>query len=79
MKIISYNIRGLERGVMLAVIRIMVKRERINILCLQETKREQVDKAVCQALWGDADVSWEMQPSCNSPGGILCIWSQKKI
>ena len=60
-----------------AAIRKMVKRERIDILCLQETKKEQVDKVVCQALWGDADVSWELQPACNSAGGILCLWSQK--
>lgn len=46
MKIISYDIRGLGRGVKWAAIRRMVKRERIDILCLQETK-EQVDKAAC--------------------------------
>lgn len=42
------------------------KKERIDMLCLQETKKEQLDKVVCQALWGDWDVSWELQPTCNS-------------
>ena len=44
---------------------------------LQETKKEQVDKAICQALWGDSDVSWESQPIYNNAGGILCIWSEQ--
>ena len=32
---------------------------------------------MCQALWGDPDVAWEMQPANNTAGGILCLWSEK--
>jgi len=77
MQIITYNIRGLGRGVKWAAIRKLVKKERINILCLQVTKKEQLDKTVCQALWGDSDVGWELQLACNSAGGLLCLWSEQ--
>jgi len=30
-----------------------------------------------QALSGDAEVRWEMQPAINSAGGLLCIWSDE--
>ena len=43
------------------------------MLCLQETKKQQVDKAMCQALWDDLEFSWEMQSACNNAGGILCL------
>ena len=46
---------------------------------MQETKKEVIDKSMCQALWGDSEVSWEAQPSINSAGGILCIWSEKSF
>jgi len=39
MKIITYNIRGLGRGLKWASIRKLVKKERIDMLCLHETKR----------------------------------------
>lgn len=45
------------------------------MLCLQETKKEIVDKIMCQAIWGDKDISLAMQPANNSAGGILCIWN----
>uniref|UniRef100_K7KVD7 Endonuclease/exonuclease/phosphatase domain-containing protein n=1 Tax=Glycine max TaxID=3847 RepID=K7KVD7_SOYBN len=77
MKIITYNIRGLGRGLKWALIRKLVKKERADMLCLQETKREVIDKKVCQALWGDSDASWELQPACNSAGGLLCIWNEE--
>ena len=77
MKIITYNIRGLGRGLKWASIRKLVKKERVDMLCLQETKKEVINKAVCQALGGDSDVKWELQPACNNAGGILCLWSEE--
>ena len=51
----------------------------MNILSLQETKRDRIDKSLCQALWGDDDVSWEMHPAENTAGGLLCIWNDKRF
>ena len=47
------------------------------MICLHETKKENIDKSMCQALWGDLEVSWEMQPATNTAGGILCLWNEK--
>lgn len=77
MNIISYNIRGLGRGVKLSAVRRLVLKHQADMLCIQETKREQIDKTTCQALWGDSDLSWESQPAINTAGGLLCIWNEK--
>ena len=50
MNIVSYNVRGLGRGVKWAAIRRLIKKEGVNMICLQETKKEVIDKAMCQAL-----------------------------
>lgn len=71
MNIISYNIRGLGRGVKWAAIRRLLRKEHVDMICIQETKRESVDKSLCQSLWGDVGVSWEMQSASNTAGGIL--------
>ena len=55
----------------------MIKKEHIDMICIQETKKEIIEKSMCQALWGDLEVSWEAQPASNTAGGILCIWSEK--
>ena len=77
MNIISYNVRGLGRGVKWASIRRMIKTENVDMFCLQETKKELIDKTMCQSLWGDGEVCWELQPATNTAGGILCLWSER--
>ena len=74
MNILSYNVRGLGRGIKWASIRNLVGKQRIDLLCLQETKRESMDKVVCKALWGQSEFDWEWVPAVNTAGGLLCVW-----
>ena len=77
MNIISYNVRGRGRGVKWPSIRRMVKKQQVDMICIQETKKESIEKSMCQALWGEQEVNWEAQPASNIAGGILCIWSER--
>lgn len=43
---------GLGRGVKWPTIRRLVNMWHIDMLCIQETKKEIIDKSTCQALWG---------------------------
>jgi len=56
-----------------------VRKHKVDLLCLQETKKQQIDLTMCQFLWGDSDVSWEIQPAINIAGGLLCLWSDKSF
>ena len=47
MNIVSYNIRGLGRGVKWAAIRRLIRKHKADMLCIQETKKEQIDNAMC--------------------------------
>lgn len=60
-------------------IRRLVRKHSIDLLCLQETKKEHIDNSMCQALWGNPDMNWEIQPVVNTAGGLLCIWSDKSF
>ncbi|KAL5148468.1 putative ribonuclease H protein [Glycine soja] len=57
----------------------MVRKHNADILCLQETKKVKIDNSMCQAIWGEADVCWEMQPSINTAGGLLCLWNGNRF
>lgn len=58
-------------------IRRMIKKHQIDLLCIQKIKKEQIEKEICQGLWGDPKVSWEMYLASNTAGGLLCLWSEK--
>ncbi|KAH1215344.1 putative ribonuclease H protein [Glycine max] len=75
MNILSLNSRGLGSGVKRSAIRKLTLANNVDLLCIQETKKESIDKAFCQYLWGDANVSWEAAPSNSAAGGLLCLWN----
>lgn len=53
MRILSYNVRGLGGKANLRVIRQSVIKEEIQFLCIQETKKEDINQDLCGVLWGD--------------------------
>lgn len=72
MNVLSYNVRGLGRGVKWAAIRRLVNKFHVDVLCIQETKKDQIDDRLCKALWGASDVSWDFQPAVNTAGYYVC-------
>ena len=71
MNILSFNSRGLGSGVKWSAIRKLALTNNLDILCIQETKMESIDRRLCQYLWGDCNASWECAPSINVAGGLL--------
>ena len=45
-----------------AAIRRLVKKESATMICIQETKKETIEKSMCQALWGDPEVDMARKP-----------------
>ena len=58
-----------------AAIRKLNLKHKVDLVCLQETKKEIITKLACQNIWGDANVSWDSAPSIHTAGGLLCMWN----
>ncbi|KAL5165238.1 putative ribonuclease H protein [Glycine soja] len=69
----------LGRGIKWASISNLVGKHKIDLLCLQETKRDSTDRAPFQALWGHSDFDWEWFPADNTAGGLLCVWNNNNF
>jgi exonuclease III len=78
MIICSMNVKGLGAGEKKRKIREMVKNERVDVLALQETKIEDVDRRLCSTLWGGNDVGWCGVPSNCRSGGLITLWNPSK-
>ena len=50
-------------------------KQKMDLVYIQETKKDSFDKAICQFMWGDSSVSWDFVPSIQASGGLLCMWS----
>lgn len=75
MKMISWNVRGLGGKVKKRAIRSLISSEKSDFLCMQETKKAEIDMKFCEILWGNTDFDWAFKPAEGRSGGILTIWS----
>lgn len=74
MKILSYNIRGMGKGVKRKEIRELVRRLGVDVCCVQETKMENLEVSICKDAWGDRKLDWACRGSVGRSGGILTMW-----
>jgi len=55
------------------VVKKLVQKEEIQFLCLQETKKEVVDKRLCSLIWGDSSMDWIALLLAGFAGGLLSM------
>lgn len=51
MKVLTYNIRGLGGRAKRKVIKKLIAKEGVELLCIQEIKVEVITKEMCVAVW----------------------------
>lgn len=74
LKIISWNVRGLnEQDKRLWVIN-LIRNWGLDVVYLQETKVELINRVVICNLWGGQHVEWSYLGSWGAFGGVLLMW-----
>lgn len=72
-KLVTYNIRGLGGRVKKKEVKELVRSQKPDLLCLQETKMEGIDRRLCSLLWEGGDFEWESKDAVGRSGGLLVI------
>ncbi|ONH99726.1 hypothetical protein PRUPE_6G046000 [Prunus persica] len=73
MKIISWNIRGLGSRRKRLVLKEQLVWLRPEIVILQETKKQAIDRRLVASVWGSRFRDWVCVPSTGRSGGIVII------
>jgi hypothetical protein len=79
LKIISWNVRGLNFRDKRLQVRHMLKLWNADIVCLQETKLDFIDRGVVRSLWGIHHVDWLYLGSEGASGGIFFMWDRRVV
>ena len=79
MKIISFNIRGLGGGHKWKYLKGLIDSNAIDMLCIQETKLQDLQKVSCYNLWGDNNIDWLHKQTEGNSEGILTIWHKERF
>lgn len=78
MKVLSWNIRGLNEEGKRSTIKSLIQKWKVDILCLQETKIQGCNSRLIQQLWGNKWADWVELTANGTRGGIIVIWDKRK-
>ena len=78
-KIISWNVRGLNEQDKRLGVRNLIRRWGLDVVCFQETKMGLINRAVIHRLWGGQYVDWSYLGSCGASGGVLVMWDTQLV
>jgi exonuclease III len=78
-KILSWNVRGLNMVDKRMKIKSLLQEWKVDIVCLQETKVQNVNRELVQSLWGCNQVDLCALGPQGASGGILLIWDRRVV
>jgi len=73
-KVLCWNVHGINSEKKWDSIRDKITESNCDILCIQETKRENFDAPFIKKLCSNSFDSFEFLPSTGASGGIITIW-----
>ena len=79
LKLISWNVRGLNEVDKRLQIRNLLLSWKADIVCLQETKLEWITRGIVRSIWSCPYVDWLYLGSDGASGGILLIWNSRVV
>ena len=77
-KILSWNVRGANDPDKRKVINNFLRRYRADVLCLQETKIQEMSNILARSLVG-RQLNWKVMNAEGSAGGIVVFWDNSSI
>ena len=78
-KIMSWNVRGVNDLDRRKITRNFIRYQRVDLVCLQETKIQEMTAVVARSLGVGRLFDWRALNAEGSAGGILLFWDKKKL
>ena len=78
-KILSWNVRGVNDPEKRKVIKNFIRIHRVDMICLQETKVQDMNIDIVRSLGVGRFLNWTALNAEGSAGGILLIWDKRRI
>ncbi|KAK8500663.1 hypothetical protein V6N13_076722 [Hibiscus sabdariffa] len=79
MRVLCWNVRGLGAKSKQSVIRKTISRNKVEMVFLQETTKEEILELEVGRLWYDDNFRFVMAPSSGKSGGLITIWDVSKF
>ena len=79
LKLIFWNVRGLNDPKKRGILRNWLRKWKVDVVYLQETKLDKVDWRIIQSIWGNRFVAWVAPDAINMARGVLLLWDKRVL
>ena len=77
--ILSWNVRGLNNPQKQERVKFWLRQWKCDIICLQESKLNSLDKGIIRSIWGNPYVGWEVLHAEGTSGGVILMWDKRIV
>ncbi|KAJ9685002.1 hypothetical protein PVL29_017148 [Vitis rotundifolia] len=79
LKIMSWNVRGANDSSKRRIIKSFVRKQKVTLLCIQETKIHLMSEGVVRSLGAGRFLDWRALKASGSAGGVLVCWDKRSL
>ncbi|RVW44281.1 hypothetical protein CK203_071062 [Vitis vinifera] len=79
LRILSWNVRGVNDSAKRKVIKAMIRSQRVDMFCLQETKIQSMTEGLVRSLGTGRFLNWGTVDAQGTAGGILICWDKRTL
>ena len=78
-RILSWNVRGANDRDKRKVIKLVIKSQRVDVVCVQETKIKEMNTGLVRSLGVGRHLDWRAINSREVAGGVLVFWVNRLV
>ena len=78
-RLLSWNVRGANDSSERKVIKAMIRSQKVDLFCVQETKIQSMTKSLVRSLGSGRFLDWGAMGAQGVAGGILICWDKRTL
>ena len=79
LKVLSWNIRGANDTSKRKIVKALLRSQKLDLFCLQETKIHSMSEGIVRSLGSGRFLEWIAMEACGTTGGILVVWDKRSL
>ena len=79
LKLMSWNVRGANDVNKRRIIKSVVRKQKVDLMCIQETKIQLMTDGVVKSLGVGRFLEWRTIEATGAAGGVLVCWDKRSL
>ena len=79
LRLLSWNVRGANDSSKRKVIKAMIRSQRVDLFCIQETKIQAMTEGLVRSLGSGRFLNWGTLDAHGFAGGLLICWDKRTL